>query len=129
MNNNDLNALANELLTCYFDESNAIEMVKIANKYSIPVGGKIFTKAVERGISWMESGDSTLMNPANKAKMFQRGIQGISNKFGATLGKDFSMAPDGGLLIKNELMNKIMADMPPETLAEFKQMGYIKSMS
>jgi hypothetical protein len=129
MNNDDLNRLSNELLTCYFDNAGAIEMGKIAQKYRVPVGGKIFNKAVERGIGWLESGDSSQLNETNKSKIFQQGIQGISKKFGATLGKDFSMAPDGGMFVNNELMNKIMTDLPPEALAEFKDMGYIKSVA
>jgi hypothetical protein len=129
MNNDDLNRLSNELLTCYFDKAGAIEMGRIAQKYRVPVGGKIFNKAVERGIGWLEAGDSGQMNETNKSKIFQQGIQNISTKFGATLGRDFSMAPDGGMFVKNELMNKIMADLPPEALAEFKAMGYIKTVA
>lgn len=129
MNNDDLNRLSNELLTCYFDNAGAIEMGRIAQKYRVPVVGKIFNKAVERGIGWLEAQDTSQMNETNKSKIFQQGIQGISTKFGATLGKDFSMAPDGGLLLKPDLMNKIMADLPPEALAEFKAMGYIKSVT
>ena len=106
MNNDDLNRLSNELLTCYFDNADASEMGRIAQKYHVPVGGKIFNKAVERGISWLESGDSSQMNQTNKSKIFQQGIQNISTKFGATLGKDFSMSPDGGMFVKSELMNK-----------------------
>lgn len=128
MNNDDLNRLSNDLLTCYFENTGAIEMGKIAQKFRVPVGGKIFNKAIERGISWLEAHDTSQMNETNKSKIFQQGIQNISTKFGATLGKDFSMAPDGGMFVKNELMNKIMADLPPEALAEFKAMGYIKSV-
>jgi hypothetical protein len=128
MNNDDLNRLSNELLTCYFDNAGAIEMGRIAQKYRVPVGGKIFNKAVERGISWLEAHDTSQMNETNKSKIFQQGIQGISHKFGATLGKDFSMAPDGGMFVKSELMDRIVADLPTEALAEFRKMNYIKSV-
>jgi hypothetical protein len=128
MNNDDLNRLSNELLTCYSDNAGAIEMGKIAQKYRVPVGGKIFNKAVERGIGWLEAGDSSQMNQTNKSKIFQQGIQNISTKFNATLGKDFSMAPDGGMFVNSDLMNKIMADLPPEDVSKFKPMGYIKSI-
>jgi hypothetical protein len=129
MNNDDLNNLSNELLTCYFDNAGAIEMAKIAQKYRVPVGGKIFNKAVERSIKWLEDGDATHMNETNKGLMFQQGIQGISRKFGVTFGTDFSMAPDGGLMMKPELVDRIMADMPADKVAQFKAMGYIKSVT
>jgi hypothetical protein len=133
MNNDDLNRLSNELLTCYFDNADGDALLAIADRYRIPVHGKIFTKAAERAVSWLESGESgdreayELLNAENKSRMFQLGLKGISNKFGAVLGKDFSVA-DGGLLVKPELLEKMLADMTPESLAEFRKMGYIKSL-
>jgi hypothetical protein len=129
MNIRDLNALANDLLTCYLRQSEAAELVKVCQKYGIPVGGKVMNKAVELSISWLDSGDDEFLNETNKQLQFQSAIRGISNKFGAEFGKDFSLAGDGGLIINKELMIKIMDDMPPESQEKFKEMGYIKAHS
>jgi hypothetical protein len=132
MNNNDFNNLANDLLTCYFTDAGAEELLKIANKYGVPITGKVFKKATERTIKWLETSNSEsydLLNETNKSHVFQMGLKGISDKFGATLGKDFSMAPGGGLLINNELMGRIVADLPPEIRKEFEREGMVKSMT
>lgn len=50
MNNNDLNQLSNELLTAYFDKLEAGSLLSIANKYGLPIDGKIFKKAIEARI-------------------------------------------------------------------------------
>jgi hypothetical protein len=132
MNNNDLNRLSNDLLTAFFDKAEATELIKIADRYQIPITGKIFKKATERAIVWLESGDNSVfdvLTPENRDRIVADGLQNISQKFGATLGKDFSKAADGGLLITDELMSKIMADMRPQELAKFKKAGYIKSVT
>ena len=125
MNNNDLNLIANDLLTAFFDQADATRLVEIANKYQIPIAGKIFKKATERAISWLESADTAtydLLTPENRDRIIANGLKNISEKFGATLGKDFSKVDDG-LLITDELMSKIMADMSPRERSEFQGRG------
>ena len=128
MNNDDLNQLSNELLTAYFTNAEAEVLAEIADRYGIPITGKIFKKATDRAISWLETDDSQiykLLNEANKEHMFQMGMRGISAQYGAVLGKDFSKTSEG-LLINTELLDRVMADMPPEAVAEFKRGGNVR---
>lgn len=128
MNNDDLNRLANELLTAFFDKADANVLVEIADRYHIPITGKIFKKATDRATEWLESGNShvyDLLTETNKSHMFQMSLQSISDKYGAVLGKDFSIA-NGGMMIDNQLLDRMMADLPPEALVEFKKAGHIK---
>jgi hypothetical protein len=131
MNNNDLNAIANELLTAFFNKSDHTELIRIADRYQIPITGKIFKKATERAIGWLESGDTTVfdvLTPENRDRIVASGLKNISEKFGATLGKDFSKVDDG-LLITDELMSKIMADMSPKERSEFQGKGFTKKVT
>lgn len=131
MNNNDLNRLSNDLLTAFFNKADATELIKIADRYQIPVTGKIFKKATERAINWLESGDTAafdVLTPENKDRIVTNGLQHISEKFGATLGKDYSKVDDG-LLITNDLMSKILADMSPKERSEFQGKGFSKKIS
>jgi hypothetical protein len=131
MDNNDLNAIANELLTAFFNKSDHTELIRIADRYQIPITGKIFKKATERAIGWLESGDTTVfdvLTPENRDRIIASGLKNISEKFGATLGKDFSKVDDG-LLITNELMSKIMADMSPKERSEFQGKGFAKKVT
>lgn len=131
MNNNDLNAIANELLTAFFNKSDHTELIRIADRHQIPITGKIFKKATERAIGWLESGDTTVfdvLTPENRDRIIANGLKNISEKFGATLGKDFSKVDDG-LLITDELMSKIMADMSPKERSGFQGKGFAKKVT
>jgi hypothetical protein len=48
---------------------------------------------------------------------------------GLTLGKDFSMAPDGGFILGEKSIEKLKADMPPQAWADWESQGLIKSFS
>jgi hypothetical protein len=127
MDNNQLTALANDLLVCYWDDASAEDMVKVAAKYGTRPGTKIFIKATDR-VEMMLSGTEQgyeLLSPANKTKMFTKSIQAICEGTGAELGQDISMA-DGGLMIKDEILQPFLDSLPPEKLAEFEAKGYLK---
>jgi hypothetical protein len=130
MNNNELTALANDLLVCYWDNTSAEDMVKLAAKYGTSPGSKIFNKATDR-VELMLSGTTEgwdLLSPANKTKMFTKSIQIICEETGAELGKDISMV-DGGVLFKDEILQPFLDSLPPEKLAELKAMGHLKTQS
>jgi hypothetical protein len=127
MDNNQLTALANDLLVCYWDDSTAEDMVKVAAKYGTRPGTKIFIKATDR-VEMMLSGTEQgydLLSPANKKRMFTKSIQAICEETGAELGKDISMV-DGGLMIKDEILQPFLDSLPPEELANFEAKGYMK---
>jgi hypothetical protein len=127
MDNNELTALANDLLVCYWDNTSAEDMVKVAAKYGTRPGTKIFIKATDR-VEMMLSGTTEgwdLLSPANKTKMFTKSIQIICEETGAELGKDISMV-DGGLMIKDEILQPFLDSLAPEELAIFEAKGYLK---
>lgn len=131
MNINDLNAIANDLMSAFFDGGTSDDILQIANKYQIPLTGKIFRKAMDRAIELMDSDDISVfdnLTPANRDRLVDSGLMAIGKKFNATLGKDFSKH-DGGLLLSNELLEKIMDDLPSEKRAEFEKLGYVQKMN
>jgi hypothetical protein len=131
MNNNDLNAISNELLTAFFNKSDHTELIRIADRYQIPITGKIFKKATERAIGWLESGDTTVfdvLTPENRDRIIANGLKNISDKYGAVLGKDYSKVDDG-ILIGNDLLSRIVADMSPKERSEFQGKGFAKKVN
>jgi hypothetical protein len=127
MDNNELTALANDLLVCYWDDTSVEEMAKITAKHGVTIGSKIFIKATDR-VEMMLSGTTEgwdLLSPANKTRMFTKSIHAICEATGAELGKDISMV-DGGLMIKDEILQPFLDSLSPEELANFEAKGYLK---
>jgi hypothetical protein len=127
MDNNQLTALANELLVCFWDNTTAQDMAKIAAKYGTRPGTKIFIKATDR-VELMLSGTEEgygLLSRANQDRMFAKSIQAICQETGAELGKDISMVA-GGLMIKDEILQPFLNSLAPEELANFEAKGYLK---
>jgi hypothetical protein len=130
MDNNQLTALANELLVCYWDNTLAEEMIKVCTKYGVTPGSKIFNRATDR-VEMMLSGTEEgydLLSPTNKERLFTKSIQAIAKETGAELGKDISMV-DGGLLIKNEIIQPFLDTLPPDKLAEMKAKGHLRTQA
>jgi hypothetical protein len=128
MDNNQLTALANELLVCYWDNSPAEEMALICAKYGITPGSKIFSKATDMAevmLSGTEEGYG-LLSPANRDRMLAKSIQQICAETGAELGKDISFA-DGGVLIRSDLLQPFLDDLSPERRAEFEAKGLVRT--
>jgi hypothetical protein len=71
--------------------------------------------------SWAEGDPSKVPDFAMPA-FKEAGLKRIREKFGAVPGKDFSPGPNGGILIDQELLAKIKADLPPEDRAEFESL-------
>ena len=78
MNNNDLNRLANNLLTAFLDKAPSSEIGAICAKFGIIPGSKIFHKATDRAIEWIEKGEFDLLDDSNRDKLTQQGLSNLS---------------------------------------------------
>jgi hypothetical protein len=127
MDISQLTALANELLTCYWDSATAEDMAAVCAKYGTTPSSAIFHQAtamVEEMLSGTGKGYG-LISPANRSRMLSKCIQTICQETGAELGKDISFT-DGGVLIRNDLLQPFLDDLPPERRAEFEAKGYVQ---
>ena len=128
MNNDDLNRLTNALLTAFLDNSPSSEVSAICVKFGIIPGSKIFHKAADRAIEWIDNGEYDLLDDSNRDKLTQQGLSNLAAQHGAVLGKDYSKTHDG-YVFSSELMAKITADIPPHDLEMLKSKGQIKTVS
>ena len=128
MNNDDLNRLTNALLTAFLDKVPSSEVGAICAKFGIIPGSKIFHKATDRAIEWMDNGEFDLLDDSNRDKLTQQGLSNLTKQHGAVLGKDYSKTHDG-YVFSNDLMNKISADVSPHDLEMLKSKGQIKTVS
>jgi hypothetical protein len=128
MNDNELTALSNDLLFCYWNKASVDEMAKITARYGVSIGSKIFERATERAEIMISGSDAgwDLLSPENKTRMFQESIQLICNETGAQLGKDISVV-DGGVLLADKFIQPFLDSLSPDQLAEFKAKDYIRS--
>jgi hypothetical protein len=127
MDNNELTALANDLLVCYLDNAET-ELGKVAAKHGVKIGDKIFTMAVDRVRVMVSASDEGwgMLSPANKTKIVNKSIQTICEETGAQLGKDISMV-DGGAVFNANIIQPFIDSLPPEKLAELEAKGHIKN--
>jgi hypothetical protein len=125
MNNDDLTALANELLVCYWDKSPVEELARITAKYGTEIGSKVFHKAVDRVESILSGSGYHFLNEENHSRLLTKSIQAICQETGAELGRDISLV-DGGVLIDNAIFQPFLDDLPPGQLEEMKAKGHIK---
>lgn len=72
-----------------------------------------------------------IMPPEIQQELMDKSKECLTSIFrddGLTLGKDFSMSPDGGFLLGDKAVQKLKADMPPQAWADWESQGLIKSM-
>jgi hypothetical protein len=112
----DFNGFCNGLLSAYLNsESGEVgEVLGLCVDYGIPPGSGRFNRALERVMSWLDRGDYSRLDRNNANSVKAVGVQTIIAKYGAQLGKDFSLAADGGLFINNDLLARMMEDLSPE---------------
>ena len=128
MNNDDLNGLTNALLTAFLDRAASSEVGAICAEFGVIPGSKIFHKAADRAIEWIDNGEYDLLDDSNRDKLTQQGLSNLAKQHGAVLGKDYSKTCDG-YVFSSELMAKITADMSPSDLEMLKSTGQIKTVS
>jgi hypothetical protein len=128
MDINSFNDLCNDLLTAFLDDAKVEQIVAISQNHRVKIDSKVFSKATDKVASWMETTNHDGMTKVNSKRLFQRSLAVISERFDAKLGVDFSLAPDGNLLIKDDLLQKIKNDMPPSAVAEWERSGWMKTL-
>lgn len=73
-----------------------------------------------------------ILPPSIRQEMSSKARECLTSIFrddGLTLGKDFSMAPDGGFILGEKAIEKLKADMPPQAWADWESQGLIKSVT
>jgi hypothetical protein len=128
MDTNDLNRLTNELMTAFLDKSPSSEVEVICQRFGIDVGGKIFIKAVDRVVAWMDNNDYELLSKTNRDKLTQQGLRNMEKQFGMVLGKNYSIASDGGYIFSQEVTDKIKA-AEPELWQGMVSKGQVKTLN
>lgn len=129
MDNNQLNALCNDMLTAYLDQSDTNGFADVCLKYNLEVGSGIFHKAIDRVVSWVENGEYDLLTPENRTKQSRTVMNEIVKQHGGVWGKDISISADGGFIMSNDLMAKVSANVPPAEIEKMRAAGHLKSVS
>jgi hypothetical protein len=122
---NDLNNLCNDLLEAFLDDKRADEAIAIARRYGVEPGSKIWDKATNRAIGWLEGTDSSgQISQANHDRLFNQTMA----RMGAVLGKDYSKTADG-YLMTTELLDRMSAGLPAGELDRMRELGMLKDVA
>ncbi len=127
MNNNDLNRLTNELMTAFLDKLPSSEVGAICQKFGIEPGGKIFMKASDRVVAWMDNSEYELLSKTNRDKLTQQGLRNMEKQFGMVLGVNYSMTNDG-MVLGQDISDKIKA-AEPELWQGMESRGQVKTLN
>jgi hypothetical protein len=102
--------LANALLGCYLDDYGADEIAQVCDRHNVIMGESEFHAAMDKAMSWLETGKNLdQLNPDNRQKLVDKGITFLVQELGAIPGKNISPAGDGGFLVSDALMSKIIS--------------------
>jgi hypothetical protein len=119
--------LVNAMLEGYFADRPMEELAEdIHIKHGVKPGSGLWIKATGT-IEDILSGNHdayAMLNEANKKHIFNMSIQ-IMTREGLIPGKDFSIV-DGGILMKDEVMQPFLDSMTPEDRATLEAEGMIK---
>jgi hypothetical protein len=124
MNINDLNQLCNDLLEAYLTDKSSDECIAIALRYHIEPGSKIWDKATNRAIGWLEGeGDFEHLSEANRDRLFHKSLA----REGGILGVNYSKTADG-YLISRDLLDRMGAKLPAGKFDRMKELGMIRNV-
>lgn len=124
MNNNDLNNLCNDILEAYLTDKSSDECIAIALRYGVEPGSKIWNKATERAIGWLEgNGDVEHLSEANRDRLFHKSLA----REGGILGVNYSKTADG-YLISRDLLDRMASKLPAGEFDRMKELGMIKNV-
>jgi hypothetical protein len=65
---------------------------------------------MDKAMDWLNTGENLdQLTPENNQKLIDKGVTLLVPELGAVPGKDISPAGDGGLLVSDALMSKIIS--------------------
>jgi hypothetical protein len=135
MNNERFNEFCNDMLAAYLDNDDpqASEFDPVLSKHAVDVesfeGNKILDQATTQVIAWI-SGEYSFdqLTEANQNRIISIEIANIVKDYGAVPGKDIQQT-EYGLMVSPELLEKISANLPPDTVKGMETSGMISAQS
>jgi hypothetical protein len=122
MNKSEFNALANDFFAAEMDNVSNEEMGQVFAKYGLTVDDEdILDRVITETDKWKSDYGSNFVNisKANKERMASSVVAGLVEDYGAALGKDVGK-DENGLFISPEMLDKIIADLPPGVFDKMK---------
>jgi hypothetical protein len=122
MNESEFNALANDFFAAEMDNVSDEEMDQVFAKYGLTIDDEdILDRVITETDKWTSDYGSNYpnINQANKERMVSSVVAGLVQDYGAALGKDVGK-DENGLFISPEMLDKIIADLPPGVFDKMK---------